>query len=192
MIVWGGSGDSGDLNTGGRYDPEKDSWAATSTTNAPAGRDSHTAIWSGIEMIVWGGATSSNWFNSGGRYCVQSGPTPTPTATATATATPSSTPRVSYTQASPKSEGSTYAASSHNACAASAFAASCHRATALMHSLPGVQIRPPCCAQRTNTQHSPPMCIDTQSPSSVDRRLYPILLCRKNPLLTPPWSVLER
>src|SRR5437867_7443955 len=30
-------------------------WTATSTTNAPAARDSHTAVWTGSEMIVWGG-----------------------------------------------------------------------------------------------------------------------------------------
>ena len=47
MIVWGGQITRGDLNTGGRYNPSTDSWATTSTTNAPAARDSHTAIWSG-------------------------------------------------------------------------------------------------------------------------------------------------
>lgn len=32
-------------------------WTATSTTNAPSGRDYHTAIWDGTEniMIIWGG-----------------------------------------------------------------------------------------------------------------------------------------
>ena len=55
MIVWGGY-DSGDyLNTGGRYNPSTDSWTATSTTNAPAARYYHTAVWTGSEMIVWGG-----------------------------------------------------------------------------------------------------------------------------------------
>ena len=29
MIVWGGDGVSGDLMTGGRYDPGTDSWIAT-------------------------------------------------------------------------------------------------------------------------------------------------------------------
>ena len=38
MIVWGGFDCSGDLNTGGRYNPGTDSWTATSTTNAPAAR----------------------------------------------------------------------------------------------------------------------------------------------------------
>ena len=54
MIVWGGA-DPNFLNTGGRYTPGTDSWLATSTTNAPAARESHTAVWTGSEMIVWGG-----------------------------------------------------------------------------------------------------------------------------------------
>jgi N-acetylneuraminic acid mutarotase len=48
-----------------------DSWAATSTTNAPVPRGYHTAIWTGSEMIVWGGIGSSgnnNYLNTGGRY----------------------------------------------------------------------------------------------------------------------------
>ena len=45
MIVWGGSGISGVLNTGGRYNPSTDSWTATSPTNAPsAPRGSHGAL----------------------------------------------------------------------------------------------------------------------------------------------------
>ena len=58
------------LNTGGRYNPSTDSWTATSTTNAPAGRDGHTAVWTGSEMIVWGGHIdgSSYYLNTGGRY----------------------------------------------------------------------------------------------------------------------------
>src|SRR5439155_16237430 len=32
-----------------------DTWTATTTSNAPAGRELHTAIWTGSEMIVWGG-----------------------------------------------------------------------------------------------------------------------------------------
>src|SRR5437588_2469875 len=55
MIVWGGTDSSGDLNTGGRYNPSTDGWTATSTTNAPTARDGHTAVWTGSQMIVWGG-----------------------------------------------------------------------------------------------------------------------------------------
>src|SRR5438093_405990 len=55
MIVWGGEGSGGFLNTGGRYNPGTDSWTATSTTSAPAARTPQTAVWPGREMIVWGG-----------------------------------------------------------------------------------------------------------------------------------------
>ncbi len=73
MIVWGGSNQNGSqthtLNTGGRYSPSTDSWTATAIANAPLGRASHTAVWTGSEMIVWGG---SNFpvgpLNTGGRY----------------------------------------------------------------------------------------------------------------------------
>ena len=70
MIVWGGNGGVGNqyLNSGGRYDPDTDSWTATGTTNVPTGRDYHTAVWTGSEMIVWGGGTSGPDTNTGGRY----------------------------------------------------------------------------------------------------------------------------
>ena len=55
MIVWGGCDGGIYFNTGGRYNPSTDSWTATSTTNAPAARARHTAVWTGSEMIVWGG-----------------------------------------------------------------------------------------------------------------------------------------
>ena len=68
MIVWGGL-DKGDiLNTGGRYNPGTDSWTATSTPNAPAGRIYHSAVWTGTEMIVWGGTDLDSDFDTGGRY----------------------------------------------------------------------------------------------------------------------------
>src|SRR5438093_10688324 len=41
MIVWGGLGSGGRLNTGGRYNPGTDSWTATSTTSAPVARYFH-------------------------------------------------------------------------------------------------------------------------------------------------------
>jgi N-acetylneuraminic acid mutarotase len=103
MIVWGGlfhdiNGDHY-FNTGGRYNFSTDSWTATSTTNAPAARAFHTAVWTVSEMIVWGGFNGSNFLNTGGRYCAQSGatPTPTPTATPTATATATATPTATAT-----------------------------------------------------------------------------------------------
>jgi N-acetylneuraminic acid mutarotase len=69
MIVWGGAGFGTYFSTGAKYDPNTDSWTATSTTNAPGARAYHTAVWTGSEMIVWGGYNSSQGFlNTGGRY----------------------------------------------------------------------------------------------------------------------------
>jgi hypothetical protein len=68
MIVWGGICCCNpfclDANTGGRYNPSIDSWTPTSVTNAPTGRELHTAVWTGSEMIIWGGTNDS----TGGRY----------------------------------------------------------------------------------------------------------------------------
>jgi N-acetylneuraminic acid mutarotase len=45
-----------------------DTWTPTNTTNAPAGRYLHTAVWTGSEMIVWGGNNFGTLLNTGGRY----------------------------------------------------------------------------------------------------------------------------
>src|SRR5260370_25463615 len=69
MIVWGGYDGNSYVNTGGRYNPTADSWVATSTTNAPDGRDDHTAVWTGTQMVIWGGFNaSSGVLNTGGSY----------------------------------------------------------------------------------------------------------------------------
>ena len=71
MIVWGGyywDGNYHYFQSGGRYDPNTDSWVATSTTDAPTSRSIHTAVWTGSEMIVWGGYDGSSYWNTGGRY----------------------------------------------------------------------------------------------------------------------------
>jgi N-acetylneuraminic acid mutarotase len=73
MIVWGGEYQTypyifHGLNTGGRYNPITDSWTAATTTNAPAARYLHTAVWTGSEMIVWGGFDGNSDLNTGGRY----------------------------------------------------------------------------------------------------------------------------
>jgi N-acetylneuraminic acid mutarotase len=70
MIVWGGISASPCcyLNTGGRYDPNMDSWTATSVTNAPSERVIHSAVWTGSEMIVWGGFGGNGGLDTGGRY----------------------------------------------------------------------------------------------------------------------------
>jgi hypothetical protein len=67
MVVWGGEEGSATLiGTGGRYDPTTDSWAPTSTIDAPSARERHTAVWTGRQMIVWGGGSST--VVSGGSY----------------------------------------------------------------------------------------------------------------------------
>ena len=66
MIVWGGNLSPNRSNTGGRYDPATDTWAATSLDGAPSARSSHTAVWTGTEMIVWGGGFP--FTITGGRY----------------------------------------------------------------------------------------------------------------------------
>jgi hypothetical protein len=85
------------FNTGGRYDPDTDTWVTTSTINAPDCRYRHTAVWTGNEMMVWGGILYSNTDTSTGRrYCAQFG---SPTSTPTPTATPRVTPRPRSTPA---------------------------------------------------------------------------------------------
>ncbi len=71
MIVWGGITICPPCYsyTGGRYNPDIDSWTATSIINAPSSRYDHTAVWTGSEMIVWGGySQNEGYLNSGGRY----------------------------------------------------------------------------------------------------------------------------
>jgi hypothetical protein len=71
MIVWGGNTSTGLSSSGGRYNPAAiagTEWQATSTTNNPAPRTGHTAVWTGTEMVVWGGTTSLGPASTGGRY----------------------------------------------------------------------------------------------------------------------------
>src|SRR5207248_9437678 len=96
MVVFGCDGScSNYLNTGGRYNPTTNTWAATSTINVPTGRQLHTAVWTASEMIIWGG-NNDIALNTGARY----GPTPaatpcppTPTPTITPRRTPTPRPR---------------------------------------------------------------------------------------------------
>jgi N-acetylneuraminic acid mutarotase len=67
MIVWGGysfeiyTGIYSYFGTGGRYDPQADSWVSASP---PLSGSNPTSVWTGSEMIVWGGGVS----NTGVRY----------------------------------------------------------------------------------------------------------------------------
>src|SRR6266496_5673326 len=68
MIIWGGFSPSA-TSTGGRYNPNSNSWVNTGDNNAPSGRVYHTAIWTGSEMIVWGGQDENfRTVNTGGKY----------------------------------------------------------------------------------------------------------------------------
>lgn len=71
MIVWGGNQIDEDtelLASGGRYNPQTDSW--TPTASGPLSpRDDATAVWTGTEMIIWGGRTLYGVHErSGARY----------------------------------------------------------------------------------------------------------------------------
>jgi N-acetylneuraminic acid mutarotase len=88
MVVWGGNEGGGTygslLQTGGRYDPVADTWTPTSISNAPSGRNFHTAVWTGSLMVVWGGLQGVP-LATGGRYD-PIGDTWAPTSTADAPA----------------------------------------------------------------------------------------------------------
>jgi N-acetylneuraminic acid mutarotase len=72
MLIWGGYNSAGQygtlLNSGGAYDPASNTWAAISTSNAPSGRNQHSAIWTGSEMLIWGGDPGNTFVSDGGRY----------------------------------------------------------------------------------------------------------------------------
>lgn len=74
MIVWGG-GDLGPViatNTGGRYNPQTDTWTPITTSGAPSPRFHMIVVWTGTEMLVWGGSHNccgaAGAVPSGGRY----------------------------------------------------------------------------------------------------------------------------
>jgi N-acetylneuraminic acid mutarotase len=50
------------------YNPTGDRWIRQTTTNAPAGRDSHACVWTGRQLLVWGGnpVGQASELNTGG------------------------------------------------------------------------------------------------------------------------------
>jgi hypothetical protein len=75
------------MGDGARYNPVANTWSAMTTSNAPADRYAHTAVWTGSEMIVWGGLDDTlTRVNTGGRYNPASD---TWTTTSTGTGVPS-------------------------------------------------------------------------------------------------------
>ena len=69
MIVWGGTNFGSSFNSGGRYNPNTNSWTDTSIRMRLMAAQSHTAVWTGSEMIVWGGGNRPRAnLNIGWRY----------------------------------------------------------------------------------------------------------------------------
>ena len=71
MVIWGGSNSTSFptlLNTGSRYDPQNDTWSATTQTNAPPSLFGVTAIWTGSTMILWPAGGDSFSPAPGARY----------------------------------------------------------------------------------------------------------------------------
>lgn len=73
MLVWGGNGPAGPLNTGAQLrfvnGVEPARWVSISTTGAPTPRSGHSAVWTGDRMLVWGGVDANgNPLASGAAY----------------------------------------------------------------------------------------------------------------------------
>src|SRR5437588_513429 len=72
MIVWGGASEGGvELNDGGRYNPESDTWSPISNASGLEPRMEPTGIWTGEEFIVFGGMKFTGGqlsFADGARY----------------------------------------------------------------------------------------------------------------------------
>ena len=76
MIVWGGRADDAALASGGRYDPQTETWLPIQPPSAAGYRPSylHVAAWTGTELLVWGGYTADGsggpheLINQGWRY----------------------------------------------------------------------------------------------------------------------------
>lgn len=72
VIVWGGETDGGDTDTGAALPMlggvTHGEWSALSTSNAPAPRQGHTAVWTGSRLLIWGGKSGGVPLNDGAAY----------------------------------------------------------------------------------------------------------------------------
>ena len=71
VIIWGGQGAGGPLNTGAMYNPTTNTWTTMNTVGAPSVRYSHTTVWNNTagRMIIWGGSWSVyDELNTGGIF----------------------------------------------------------------------------------------------------------------------------
>jgi len=66
LIMWGGRQLT--FSDARRYNPDTDSWAQISVTNAPPMVHSAASVWTGSEMLVWGGTDGGLAQRTGGRY----------------------------------------------------------------------------------------------------------------------------
>jgi hypothetical protein len=78
MIVWGGYGFGGFVDTGARYDPVANSWTPTTVTPAtPSARVDHSAVWTGQHMVIYGGMHHGDPFSestpTGSQYAPDTG-----------------------------------------------------------------------------------------------------------------------
>ena len=72
LIIWGGLGNGGALNSGGRlgFNASGDplGWQPVSLSGAPSARSGHTAVWTGQRLIVWGGRNGGTRLGDGALY----------------------------------------------------------------------------------------------------------------------------
>lgn len=71
VLIWGGIGASGPLNTGLKLsyvNGAPTAWSQLSTTGAPIAREGHVAVWTGSRLLVWGGLAGGAYLNSGASY----------------------------------------------------------------------------------------------------------------------------
>jgi hypothetical protein len=66
MVIWGGLGSTGELDSGGVYTAVDNTWEPTPT--ALSARRGHSAVSTGEAMIVWGGEQATVRYNDGGVY----------------------------------------------------------------------------------------------------------------------------
>ena len=70
MLVWGGVNSGGFLGDGGRYSPTQNRWlpVPAGAANEPAGREFHSALWTGGKLLVWGGLGTAGCLGDGGLF----------------------------------------------------------------------------------------------------------------------------
>jgi len=68
MLMWGGvtlsAAGSGGLNSGGRYNPECDTWNPLTLENPPPAREDPRMVWSGQALLIFGGNINGTDYDS--------------------------------------------------------------------------------------------------------------------------------